>query len=141
MQAVFSDPSALLGEMQSDEQRRLQVPLRALLAALSGYVDHVMEQVGHRLIGSFGPLTEALHRRRLEESSGTRVLGQLFGVELDAATYERGQVFVRGVVERAGEDALQRLWRSATELPTPAEVDAPGLWLARIDLDVPPATP
>jgi putative hydrolase len=139
MQAVFSDPSALLGEMQSDDQRRLQVPLTALLAALSGYVDHVMEQVGRRLIGSFGPLTEALHRRRLEESSGARVLGQLFGVELDAATYERGQVFIRGVVERAGEDALNRLWRSPIELPTPAEVDAPGLWLARIDLDVPPA--
>ena len=137
MQSIFSDPSALLGEMQSDAQRRLQVPLRALLAALSGYVDHIMEQVGHRLIGSYGPLTEALHRRRLEESSGTHILGQLFGVELDAATYERGQAFVRGVVERAGEGALTRLWRSAAELPTPAEVDAPGLWLARIDLDLP----
>jgi putative hydrolase len=138
MQSIFSDPSALLGEMQSDTQRRLQVPLRALLAAVSGYVDHIMDQVGRRLIGSFAPLTEALHRRRLEDNSGTRLLGQLFGVELDEPAYERGQAFVRGVVERAGEGALSRLWRSAQELPTPAEVDAPGLWLARIDLDLPP---
>ena len=39
-----------------------------------------------------------------------------------------------GRLERAGDDGLNRLWRSAAELPTPAEIDAPGLWLARIDL-------
>ena len=39
-----------------------------------------------------------------------------------------------GVVERAGEDALTRLWSDELDLPTPAEVDAPGLWLARIGL-------
>ncbi|MCU4185102.1 zinc-dependent metalloprotease [Acidiferrimicrobium sp. IK] len=134
MQSMFGDPSALLGEMQTDEQRRLQVPLRALLSALSGYVDHVMDSVGRRLVGGYGPLTEALRRRRLEEHPGTRILGQLFGVELDAAGYDQGQSFVTGILERAGEDGLRRLWHSAAELPTPAELAAPGLWLARIDL-------
>jgi uncharacterized protein (DUF2342 family) len=38
------------------------------------------------------------------------------------------------VVERGGDDALARLWSEPRTLPTPAEVDAPGLWLARIDL-------
>ena len=85
LQEAFGDPEALLGEMQNDAQRRIQVPLRALLAIVAGYVDHIMDSVGLRLIGSYGPLTEALRRRRLEESSGTRVLGQLFGVALDAA--------------------------------------------------------
>ena len=41
---------------------------------------------------------------------------------------------MRGVVERAGDEALGRLWASPRELPTAAEVDAPGLWLARIEL-------
>ena len=59
---------------------------------------------------------------------------RLFGLELGQAQYDRGQAFVRGVLERAGDDGLNRLWRSAAELPTPAEIDAPGLWLARIDL-------
>jgi putative hydrolase len=134
LQAAFGDPEALLGELQTDEQRRLQVPLRALLAAVAGYVDHVMDTVGRRLIGSYGPLTEALRRRRLEENGGTKVLGQMFGVALDESTYARGQAFIRGIAERAGTEALDRLWRSERELPTPAELDAPGLWLARIDL-------
>jgi uncharacterized protein (DUF2342 family) len=93
-----------------------------------------MDSVGKRLIGAYGPLTEALRRRRLEETGGTRILGQLFGVALDEASYERGQSFIRGIVERAGEEGLSRLWQSERELPTPPELDAPGLWLARIDL-------
>ena len=35
---------------------------------------------------------------------------------------------------RAGDQGLARLWSSPHTLPTPAEVDAPGLWLERIDL-------
>jgi putative hydrolase len=134
LQAALGDPETLLGELQNDEQRRLQVPLRALLAAMVGYVDYLMDSVGRRLIGAYGPLTEALRRRRLEETGGTRILGQLFGVALDESGYERGQAFVRGIAERAGAEGLARLWRSERELPTPAELDAPGLWLARIDL-------
>ncbi len=137
MQAAFSDPAALLGEMQTDTQRRLQVPLRALLAVISGWVDHVVDTTGRRLITAHAPLTEALHRRRIEESAGARVLGQLFGVELSEADYERGQRFVHGVLERSGnEDVLGRLWRDPADLPTPPEVDAPGLWLARIELEL-----
>jgi putative hydrolase len=136
LQQAFGDPESLLGELQNDAQRQIQVPLQSLLAAVAGYVDHVMDNVGRRLIASYGPLTEALRRRRLEESAGTRVLGQLFGVALDGTRYEQGQAFVRGIVERAGEEGLLRLWKSGRELPTPAELTAPGLWLARIDLEV-----
>jgi putative hydrolase len=135
LQAAFGDPATLLEEMQNDEQRRIQVPLRTLLATVVGYVDHVMDSVGRRLISSYGPLTEALRRHRLEENAGARVLGQLFGVTLDAASYDQGRAFVNGVLERAGDDGLSRLWRSERELPTPAELGAPGLWLARLEFD------
>jgi putative hydrolase len=134
LQETFSNPEVLLGELESPAQRDLKVPLRALLAAIAGYVDHVMDVVGRRIIGAYGPLTEALRRRRLSEDDGTRFVGRLLGIELDGTVYERGAAFVRGVLERAGDDGLSRLWHSVRELPTPAEIDAPGLWLARIDL-------
>ena len=134
MQELLGDPETLLGEMENDQQRQVKAQLSSLLSVITGYVDHVMDSVGRRLIGSYGPLTEALRRRRLEENSGTRILAKLFGVSLDESSYEQGRAFVRGVVERAGEEALGRLWASARELPTPAELAAPGLWLARIDL-------
>jgi putative hydrolase len=134
LQETFSDPELLFGELETPAQRALTVPLQALLSAVVGYVDHVMDTVGRRIIGSYGPLTEALRRRRLEDGEGARFVARLLGVELTAVSYDRGASFVRGVLERAGEEGLGRLWLSARELPTPAELDAPGLWLARIDI-------
>lgn len=134
LQQTFGDPEVLLGSLQSEEQRALQVPLQSLLSVIAGYVDHMMDNVGQRLIGSYAPLTEALRRRRFDDGQGQRILAKLLGVGLSEADYAKGRAFVSGVIERAGDDGLARLWKSARELPTPAEVDAPGLWLARIDL-------
>jgi len=132
-QASLGDPEALFGEIQSDEQRRLMVPFRAFLAALAGYTDFVLDKVGQRLVGSYPLISEAFRRRRLEDGPGQRVLGKLLGIELDQETVDRGHAFVSGVVERAGEEGLSGLWASAASLPTTAEVDAPGLWLARTE--------
>jgi uncharacterized protein (DUF2342 family) len=84
-------------------------------------------------------VTEALRRRRVTADPSDRFVERLFGLELTQAHYDRATAFVDGVVERAGSDALERMWRSERELPTPAEIDAPGLWLARIDLPEPDA--
>lgn len=133
-QSALGDPEALLGAIQSPEQQAMLPRIEALTTVVEGYVDHVMDTVGRRLITSYGALSEAMKRRRVERSEGDRFVEHLFGLELNQAQYDRGAAFVRGVVERAGEDELTRLWVSARELPTPAEVDAPGLWLERINI-------
>jgi putative hydrolase len=135
LQSALGDPSALLGAIQSPEQRAMLPHLEALVASIVGYVDHVMETIGPTLLASYSMLTEALHRRRVEAGSADRFVEHLFGLELGRTQYERGAAFVQGVAERAGSEGVARLWQSEWELPTPAEVDAPGLWLARIDID------
>jgi putative hydrolase len=120
--------------MQSPAQHEIRRHLDALTAAIEGFVDHALDTVGGRLIGSYPSLTEALRRRRVMRGDGDKFVERLFGLELGQAQYERGSAFVDGVVERAGEQGLARLWTSARELPTPAEIDAPGLWLERISL-------
>ena len=110
----------------------------ALVAVIAGYVDHLMDGIGVTLITSYDQLTEALRRRRVQADPSDRFVERLFGLELTQAQYDRGSAFVDGVVERAGTDGLARLWHSERELPTPAEVDAPGLWLARIELEPDP---
>jgi putative hydrolase len=134
LQQVLGEPGALLGAIQSDEQRALQPQLEATVAVVVGVVDHVMDQVGAKLIGSYGMLTEALRRRRVMTTEADRFVERMLGLELTQSTYDRGAAFVDGVVERAGEEGLARLWESETMLPSPPELDAPGLWLARIDL-------
>lgn len=134
LQDTLGDPEALLGAVRSPAQEALQPELTALIAAITGYVDHVMDQTGGALIGSYPMLTEALRRRRVETDASDRFVERILGLELDRAQYERGTAFVAGIVERAGSDGLNRLFSDEAYLPTPAEVDAPGLWLARIDL-------
>ncbi len=133
-QSILGDPEIILGAVQSPIQKNLLPEITALVAVIAGYVDWTMDTIGRGLIGSYSRLSEALRRRRTTAGAADRFIEQLFGLRLTQDQYDRGAAFAGGVVERAGDDGLARLWHSERELPTPAEVDAPGLWLARIDL-------
>jgi putative hydrolase len=135
LQGLFGDPEVVLGAIQTDAQRALLPRLEALIAMIEGYVDHVMDAIGTGLISSYGMITEAVRRRRVEADESDRFVARLFGLELGQPTYDAGAAFVDGVVERAGFDALDPLWKGEAFLPTPPEIEAPGLWLARIEID------
>jgi putative hydrolase len=135
LQSLLGNPETLFGAIQTSTQREVLVRIEALVIPLVGYVDYVLDTTGRRLIGSYDMVTEALRRRRVEATEGDRFVGRLLGLELGQSHYDRGAAFVRGVVERAGAEGAHRLWRSPRELPTPAELDAPGLYLARLEFD------
>jgi len=134
---IIGDPS-LLGEADcgpSPELERVRSQLASLTAAIAGYAEYVTSVVASRLIGGHAPIGEAMRRRRVGRGEGERVAESLFGLHLDQEDVDRGAAFVQGVLERSGELDLARLWVDEGHLPTPAEVDAPGLWLARINLE------
>jgi putative hydrolase len=132
LQRLFGDPEAFLGADLPPERQRVVDALTAVTAALSGYVEHVVDRAGERLLGGRTALTEAWRRREVDREMADRTAEMLLGLDLSPAQADRGRQFVGGVIERAGEDGLSRLWSSRETLPTPAEVDAPGLWLERI---------
>jgi putative hydrolase len=134
LQGMLGDPDALLGELLTPESRRSSDQLTALAVVIDAYADHIADRVGRTLVGSHAQLAEAWYRRRIERGKGEEAAGALFGLDLEQEQVDRGRAFVAGVVERAGEEGLERLWSSARNLPTPPEVDAPGLWLERISL-------
>ena len=135
LQSLLGNPETLFGAIQTSTQREVLVRIEALVIPLVGYVDFVLDTTGRRLISSYDMVTEALRRRRVEATEGDRFVGRLLGLALGQTHYDRGAAFVRGVVERAGAEGAHRLWRSPRELPTPAELDAPGLYLARLEFD------
>jgi uncharacterized protein (DUF2342 family) len=104
-------------------------------AALLGYVEHILDQASTRLLGGRTALTEAWRRRQVDRESGDRAAELLVGMDLGPGQVARGVAFVEGIVERAGEEGLARLWENDANLPTPAEIEAPGLWLERISLE------
>ena len=134
IEEALGDPEALLADLISPEQRNISSTLTAQTTALGAYVDHVTSSVAETLTSSPAALREAWYRYRIEEGKGEMAFAGLFGLDVGQDEVDRGRAFVSGVIERAGEDALTRLWTDEVDLPTPAEVDAPGLWLARIGL-------
>jgi len=134
IQAMTASPERILGAMQSPGQAAPREELQRLTAVIEGYADHVAGLVGRRLIPTYDRINEAMQRHRVERGEAERFIEGLLGLKLERGHYEQGQAFVDGVVERAGLEGLNRLWESAAMLPTPNELAAPGLWLARIDL-------
>lgn len=133
IQNMFSDPMVLMGAVRSAEQEELAPFLDARIAAISGYIDFVVDSVSTRLLGASSPIAEAVRRRRVEYGTDAQLIERLLGISTTRAQQQRGRQFINGVVEREGSNALTQMLASASNLPTPNEVDAPGLWLARLE--------
>lgn len=134
LQKFLTDPSLILGAVRSKEQETLSPTLDAMVAAIIGYIDHSVDAISSRLLGGGSQIAEAVRRRRVESSANDVFLEQLLGLRLTRQQLERGRLFIDGVVERAGSEGVGQLFNAAGHLPTPNELDAPGLWLARLEI-------
>lgn len=132
--AALGDPQELLDAMRTPEQDAILSRLSDFTAVLEGFADLLVESIGAPLIPSFAQIAEAMKRHRVERGEAERFIERLLGVGVQRDDYERGEAFCRGVVQRAGTAGLQRLWERPDRTPTRSELEAPGLWLARIDL-------
>lgn len=134
LQKILGDPELMLGAVRSEDQNRLQPQLDALLGLIIGWSDHMTDAVGSRVLGNPSRIAEAARRRRIESGEETVFVEKLLGLHINRQQVERGRNFVQGVIERVGEGGLAPLYVSATNLPTLSELDAPGLWLARLEI-------
>ncbi len=137
MQRAFGDPEVLLGAVRSDEQLAMEPTLDAAVATAIGVIDWVVDAVAVRIIGGNAlQIAEAVRRRRAETSPDDLFVERLLGIRLGAEQTARGKAFVQGVVDRAGERGLDPLFTDPEATPTPNEIEAPGLWLARVSPDL-----
>jgi putative hydrolase len=131
---LLGESGALGGAEQSFEMQQKQRELETLVTVIRGYADWVTKTVSERAIGARSLIAEATSRARMERSETERSADVLVGVEHGPEMFERGRRFVQGIIDRNGEQSLARLWVVESNLPTPAEIDAPGLWIERINL-------
>ena len=134
MQKFLTDPTIILGAVISPEQERQAPVLDAMIASIIGYIDHSVDAISALVLGGGKQIAEAVRRRRVESAPHDSFVEQLLGLRLTRQQVERGHAFAAGVTERAGHDGLSQLFAKAGNLPTPSELDASGLWLARIEL-------
>lgn len=136
LQQAFGDPEVLLGAVRSPEQLAMEPELDAAVAVTIGVIDWVVDAVAVRIIGGNAlQIAEAVRRRRVEASPDDVFVERLLGIRLGTEQTARGKAFVQGVVDRAGETGLSPLFNDPSAVPTPSEIEAPGLWLARVRPD------
>ncbi len=135
MSETLNDPEVVLSMMRSPAQDLIIPQLDALVAAILGYVEHTVAAVCSNLVKNPSAIQDKLRARTVDASPADRFMEQLLGINVTEHTLDRGKSFISGVIERSGDEGLARLWADELDLPTAAEVDAPGLWLARIGLD------
>ena len=133
LQQAFGDPEVLLGAIRSEEQIALQPQLDAAVAAVVGYTDWVVDAVAARVIGGDAlRIAEAVRRQRVDTTPDDVFVERLLGIRVGDDQVRRGKSFVQGVVDRVGESGLTRLLHLPASMPTPNEIEAPGLWIARV---------
>ncbi len=131
----LSDPDAILDMMRSPAHDLLMPQLDALVATVMGFVDHAVVRACGPLVPQLDQIRQELRYRMVDVSDADRFMERLLGINITDNTLRRGDQFIEGLVERSGDEGLSRLWADELDLPTAAEVNAPGLWLARIGLD------
>lgn len=138
---VARDPRKALGEalrgelaraLAGPEQAALLNELQAAMAVVEGHAEHVMDAAA-----SDDPALE-LMRRRFDERRARRtgladVIARALGLGMKLRQYELGKRFADEVVRAGGISALGRAWDAPDALPTLAELEAPDLWLGRVD--------
>jgi len=132
MQAMLSDPDALLDDLHQPGEQLESATLSAMTTALEAYIDYGTFLALEKILGPVATLREAWRRFRTTEQRGEQATAALFGIDRTKEQVDRGARFVEFVLDRAGAAGLAPLLTGGAALPTPAEVDAPGLWLERL---------
>lgn len=134
MREAMEQPDAFRME-PSTAQREVLRQLQALVSFTEGWVDTVVRAAAGDKLPALGRIEEAMVRRRAEKGPGERFLEQLVGLDLKPSDVRAGAAFCDAVVAARGQAGLDRAWRGAEHLPTPAEVADPSRWLVRLAAD------
>jgi len=112
-------------------QREIFAKTQAMMSLLEGHASYVMNEVAKDLVTDLPRLRRALAERRSTKGV-EKAFQRAIAFDQKVAQYDAGERFVREVVARGGQDALNQVWSNAANLPTREEVADPGLWVSRV---------
>jgi coenzyme F420 biosynthesis associated uncharacterized protein len=113
------------------EQRAVFDKTQAMMSLLEGHASYVMHEVAREHVADVDRLRRALAERR-KVRGVEKAVQRAIAFDQKVAQYDAGERFVREVVARGGQDALNHVWASSANLPTRAEVAEPERWVTRV---------
>ena len=126
------DPAGLI-QATADPERLADV--QAFTAFIEGYADRIVRLAGAELLPNIDRIEAAYDLRRSEPDKTEQFLQQFAGLKLERRLAAEASQFCDSVVERWGEEALNRVWEAPENMPELAELADPIGWNARVLLD------
>ena len=100
------------------------------MTAVEGYAESVMDRA---LDAEYDDLRAKIDARRGGRGPIAKLLRRLLGLGMKRRQYERGKAFFDAIIDARGIEGASAVWDAPENLPREAEIDEPGLWLARVD--------
>ncbi|MET3919198.1 zinc-dependent metalloprotease [Arthrobacter sp. UYEF20] len=125
---------AILDLLQNPEEKEALSRLTALMSLLEGHANVVMDAVDASIVPSVKTIRQRFNSRDKDRGVIEKFVRSLLGLDAKMRQYSDGAKFVREVVAVAGMGGFNRVWESAGQLPTEAEIHDSKLWLDRMGL-------
>jgi coenzyme F420 biosynthesis associated uncharacterized protein len=119
--------------LMTPDQRAILSKLQALMSLAEGYSNHVMNNVGKRLLPHFDQIHAAVERRQKQRGQAEELFLKLTGLKMKMEQYAQGEKFATHVANQRGIEFLNRAWQAPDQLPTEDEIRTPERWIARLE--------
>jgi len=114
------------------EQRARLERIQATMTLVEGYAEHVMDAADPDRLRERAVLRARLARRREGRGGLGEAIARMLGLELKLRQYRLGKSFCDRVVAERGMAVLNQAWSEPAAMPSPAELEHPDRWLARV---------
>lgn len=132
--AVSVTPAQMFETLRTPTHDILDEEIGRISSLHDAYIEWLMHKDLETLLPHYSVIQEARHRITVTTSEADRFVEQLFGVATTVQDRSKANSFIEGAMEREGEKYLHKMWQDEKYFPTSSEYEAPGLWLARIEL-------
>lgn len=119
----------VLATIMTPPQQELLDRAQGLMSLLEGHGNASMSLAASSVVADPDGVREALESRRGDFT--TKLLTAVAGMDMKRQQYAQGEAFVRGVIDQAGIDGVNRAFADPEHLPRTDELDTPEAWLAR----------
>jgi putative hydrolase len=127
--------SQTLPVVPTERHRKALERLRAFLAVLEGYAQHIGGQVVPQLVKDSAKIEESISRHKASRAEIEQILDQILGVSVDRKLESQGETFCAAVVKLHGISELNQVWAAPDNLPTIEEIRDPFAWMERVLTD------
>lgn len=134
LQAIFSDPTELIGNEMTEAQRINYANIEVTLVVIEATLNIISRKVAIALFGEYYLIEEATRRRRLDGPQAELIMGRMFGIDISARVVELASELASFVTEKDCEAELTLALSDREHLPTSDELTDFETWLTRVKL-------